>query len=512
MSDEIPSIHIYCVVDRHPRFALEAWRWFETATSLAGVEGDRLTIGHVGLPSPLLRTLSERGAQLIEVEAFDSRSPHCNKISGAEAYLKKTDADAVALTDSDLAWCMDPVTLRPGDGVIRAKLVDRPNPPLFVLADVFDAAGVGLPDVATIELDGGKSDETVVTNFNGGFYCLNTATARRLVPEWSRWARWLLDNVFLLQRWFVHVDQVSMALAVATLELGVSHLEAEWNYPLHLPPDGHTTARPPSALHYHRHLTSIGMLRKSGVAAVDGQVRSVNEVLMASWREEFSNQAFWDWRYATDPELGSGVGSRSGSLKAKKDLFADLNEVFKPASVLDLGCGDSVVTADSFEGADWTGVDLSPEALKLSKQRRPTGIFLQGEAMEVGRAADLVLCLDVLIHQSSYAKLVELVRTVLHLAAHVALISGYETPPSTESPMVHFHEPLSRVLEELAPRTEWDRFAMLDVNGAIAFLLQRRGHSRYLSVTSEPSLEKWLANGSSTVVGRAGSSVDVARY
>ena len=73
-----------CVLDEHPRFHLDALRWFACLTEVAGVHpGDLVAhvvgdgqLGGSGLPEG-------KGVSVVEVERFDRRSPHCNKISGA---------------------------------------------------------------------------------------------------------------------------------------------------------------------------------------------------------------------------------------------------------------------------------------------------------------------------------------------------------------------------------------------------------------------------------------------
>ena len=119
------------MVDQHPRFHLEALRWFASLTSLAGVDPSDLVVNAVGsAASDALDHLRARGVTVRPVEGFDSRSPHCNKVAGA-LRLAEDDLDGlVVLCDTDVAVLEDPRTLVIPPGSIGGKVVDAPVPPL----------------------------------------------------------------------------------------------------------------------------------------------------------------------------------------------------------------------------------------------------------------------------------------------------------------------------------------------------------------------------------------------
>lgn len=54
----------------------------------------------------------------------------------------------------------------------------------------------------------------------------------------------------------------------------------------------------------------------------------------------FNNKKFWDERYSTDIELGSGIGSKGAVLELKRKALHELVEKEKPDNILDVGCGD----------------------------------------------------------------------------------------------------------------------------------------------------------------------------
>ena len=290
-------------------------------------------------------------------------------------------------------------------------------------------------------------------NCNGGLYLVSGPMLAPVAAAWEQWARWLLDRTALLEQWTVHLDQVAMALALAAEGFGFHPLEARWNTPTHdlarIPAD----AASPAVIHYHQELVADGSIRTTGTAAIDQQIERVNAAVGELWQRAFPNATFWQWRYLTDPELGSGVGSRGEPLRSKRQLLAAVLDAVRPASVLDVGCGDGQAT-QGLAMAGYTGLDLSPEAVRRAKAGRPDGRYLVGTVVDHQVEGELTLCLDVLIHQADPDTYRALVARLWEVSHRVLVVSGYERPLGTRAPMVHFHEPLSTTLRAVAPDAE----------------------------------------------------------
>src|SRR6185312_1458439 len=116
---------------------------------------------------------------------------------------------------------------------------------------------------------------------------------------------------------------------------------------------------------------------------------------------EFDNRVFWNNRYNTNLDLGSGIGSRGEHREYKKKILTDILEKYKPESVLDIGCGDLEITED-IDFPNYTGIDTSDFIIKRNKAKYPNRRFLCGDFPNLSNQfqlnADLVICLDVLIH------------------------------------------------------------------------------------------------------------------
>jgi SAM-dependent methyltransferase len=441
-----------CVIDSHPRFHLDALRWFSSLTRLAGVDAADLVVHAVGpARTDVLTYLAARGVSVQEIQPFDPRSPHCNKIAGALRLAAERPDGLVVLTDSDLAICEDPRRLEGPSDQVGMTPVHMANPPLEVLANVFGAAGLPLPRRAAIQLQPGEI--TVAGNGNGGLYLVPGDLLPDVARAWAHWARWLLERAELLAAWSHYIDQVAMALALAAESIPALDLDVRWNFPIHLPSIIPADPPMPAVIHYHQHLDPAGRIVPTGVAAVDRRIADANAALGEVWSEAFPNATFWEWRYLTNPELGSGVGSRGKPLEDKRALLAALIEALRPASTLDVGCGDGEATR-GIAIESYVGLDLSAAAVERARAGRHDGVYRVGTLADHAVEVDLTICLDVLIHQADPAVYHDLVSRLLRSATRALVVSGYEHPIGPTFSTVHYHEPLTATLRRLDPAAE----------------------------------------------------------
>jgi trans-aconitate methyltransferase len=192
----------------------------------------------------------------------------------------------------------------------------------------------------------------------------------------------------------------------------------------------------------------------------------------------FDNALFWDERYRTNMTLGSGAGSRGTFLEAKRDLVRDAIARLRPRSILDVGCGDIEVTRElTFEGV-YTGIDLSPFIIERNREIRPDWTFVQGDFLAPSQTpamhADLVLCLDVLIHQHDRETYRELVRALLDASQVALIVNGFDAQAHSArlSPNVAFHEPINQTLRDCGVASP----ELLATFRRTAFVLVETGH------------------------------------
>jgi Methyltransferase domain len=443
-----PAGTIACVVDDDARFHLQAFRWFAALTRCAGIRPDQLTVLNAGRRrrSDVLSYLADRGVRVGSIDAFDSRSGHCNKIGALRAITAAADSHVV-LSDCDVVFLSDPREFVTDPHALHAKPVDAPNPPLSVLEEVMRARRLPLGETHPLPLY--PPEMTCAGNANGGVYAGEASWLNALAADWSCEARWLLERRSLLRQWAIHVDQLAMLLALRAGERRFRPLPLGANVPTHLA----SVARVPSpaigpvtALHYHDRITAQGLLAHTGIAQVDRAIDRVNAAIAAEMAAWFPNATFWTWRYAQDPGLGSGVGSRNASLQQKRDMIQVIAAGLQPASTLDVGCGDGAAV-DGLRLGRYLGVDIAPNAGFRLTDGKPVA----DRSIDAADSADLVLCLDVAIHEADARGWERLIREVVRASRSLALVSGYERAPDTRSPMVCFHAPLSDAIRRAAP-------------------------------------------------------------
>lgn len=298
-----------CVVDTDSRFHLEVLRWYATLTRSCGVSPQDMVVHAVsGTNSDVLDYLSSHGVVIEYVEPFDRRSPHCNKIAGAIALADRGVTGVAVLTDTDVVILEDPRVVELGASTVGLRAVGGPNPPLPVLERIFGAAGLDAPPLVPIG-DWRPGEFTFATHGNGGLYLVPTAVLSTLADAWQRWARWLLEHMDLLERWVWFLDQISFTLAMTEERIEPQRLDIRWNFPR-----GKATRLPadisPAVIHYHRAVTSGGLVSKTGVDATDRQIDIANAAITQVWHEAFPNASLVPTNSSQDgPEsMARGVG------------------------------------------------------------------------------------------------------------------------------------------------------------------------------------------------------------
>ncbi len=440
-----PDVRYSCVMAEGPAYAQQTLTWAWTLVDLAHVAPDHILVHALaGADTGVIEHLHDLGVRIVPCTPFRPGHPHCNKLRQLE-HDDLRAADVAVLLDTDVA-CTGPVDDLLSSVAVRAKIADLPNPPpdrwYRILADA------ALPREAPFVRTSFDDGSTPAVNCNGGVLMLPGGAVRALGDVWPRWVDWLLARPGLLPPPFdVHIDQVAFGLALLDLDLPLDRLPLTGNFPTHALV-GPGPDVDPQVLHYHDHVDASGFLAPIGRPRVDAAMARVNRVIGRRRRERFENRSFWDFRYRHAPGLGSGIGSRGSHLDAKRRLMAA--EVRPADTVLDVGCGDLEVSR-TLEVAAYTGIDVSAEALALARTKRPDWAFHHGDVHALDPAPhDVVVCLDVLIHQSDVAAYRALLGALLRLAHRTVIVSGYNQPPWLESEITFYHEPLSQSVCRIA--------------------------------------------------------------
>ncbi len=206
----------------------------------------------------------------------------------------------------------------------------------------------------------------------------------------------------------------------------------------------------PSAICHAGRLDEHGLILKSGDPMVDDRIEEVNTFLKEDRQKTFDNRLYWNFRYHVAPELGSGVGSRGEHRSYKAKILSDLVDRLRPASILDVGCGDLEVTRELAVN-DYLGVDISEEALSIAREKRPDWRFLAGDFLTLDlQPADMVICLDVLIHQKDRETYEKIVQGLLRLAKKALVVAAPDDSGFGSQNVVFYYEPISTTIKRSA--------------------------------------------------------------
>ncbi len=149
----------------------------------------------------------------------------------------------------------------------------------------------------------------------------------------------------------------------------------------------------------------------------------------------FNNRTFWNLRYTDHPWIGSGPGSRGISADYKAELLAGLIRARGIRTIVDVGCGDCCwlkhpALQACFDDRGYLGLDLSSAVIEQNRRRFPGLRFAPFDLLStpLPMTFDLVICLDVLIHQVDPADFELATGRLVEATRRLALISCMADP------------------------------------------------------------------------------------
>lgn len=434
-------------MDADPKYTEQTTLWAESLVRLAGVSPDRLLVHAMPACDPgQLKRLEARGIRVIHSKPFESSQAYSNKLVQL-CTPELLEAEYVALCDCDLVFLAS-IEDQFEAGAVRAKQADRAEPTSEVWTAAFEKAGRPLP--AFDGMTFWTLQATLWNHCDGGLYLFSRDMFAKMAPLWQKWEEWLANNSEVLGEQQTYSDLVAFVLAADEAGIRVSHLPVDLDMPTH----HHTPAErpitgPPRVLHYHGMTDSSGHLRPTGVEIIDKAVEQANDLIRATRRESFDNRSFWDFRYAHYQETGSGVGSRGAIGEYKAHILSEQIEPLGDTSVLEVGCGDLEVSGH-LKVSSYLGVDISSKAIETASEKRPDWTFVVGDPTELQiEPREIVVCLDVLIHQPTLEKHEALCKRLVELATKAVIVGAYNQEPWHTSEITFYYEPLSTTLRRL---------------------------------------------------------------
>jgi hypothetical protein len=296
-----------CVAENDPRFLARAERFVRSLRWFGGtLAGARVRVCVVdGVGDVARAALEALGAEVRVVPRFLRENPFANKLQ-LFLDLDWDATDMVLLCDCDTLVVQDPLPRVRGD-VVQAKIADLPTVTHARFEQVFAHFGLALPARSYVT---DFRPMPTIPYFNSGVLFLPAAAGRRLVPAWRDVNRTLVEHPALLGAEGLHVNQASLAVAVALVGEPVVALDRAFNFPTHLldevPPAGFGDCEP-VIVHYHDEVAADGGVREPPYPAAAARIRAFNARLRSVRARARSSTR----RHARDV-LVTGI-SRSGT-------------------------------------------------------------------------------------------------------------------------------------------------------------------------------------------------------
>lgn len=445
------NLALGCVAENTPKYLGQAVRLVQSVRWFGGCLNEaKLYVCVVdNIRQDFREELERYGATITIVPRFSAKHPQSNKLR----FLELSDLaihDRVLLLDCDTIVVRDPTSgLFQAD--FSAKTADVPTVPLDTFRRIFSAFGLSIP---AIDQRCTVRDEPTIPYFNAGVLAFSRRGMDILVPKWIELNRQLIARMELLGEHSNFCEQASLSLALAATDIHFEVVGNAFNFPMHF--DDPATApnladTDPCIIHYHSLADPSGYIIPSVYPAVNNRITEFNARLRRERESRFDNQFFWNQRYMENPELGSGVGSRGKVRDYKRQLLAKVVSQWAPITILDVGCGDlEVGSALPVDG--YIGLDLSEVAVANNRKQFPDRTFVACNFLDLKHSrADMVVCLDVLIHLASPDEYQKFVRNLVRSAIKVGIVAGEETDSGLTG-IVFFHEPVSHTLAKAGAR------------------------------------------------------------
>lgn len=441
-----------CVVDSKYKFQIQSQYWATTLIKLGQISPNNIVVHTITDLDPNLDAwLRQLGVNICPINGYPGH-PYCNKLQQLDSLLNEFNSKYYVLMDCDTAISCQLSSL-PRPSYIAAKRVDTANPPTQVISKVFSASGLGDPNWAKADLLPGRDGIlTDVNNCNGGVYVFNRDFLKKVSPIWKKWANWCIAHADLFEQYSVHIDQVSLAMAMREVSINVEPLHNTYNMPTHLDIDINNDVDA-HIVHYHGMFDDQLFLKKMGFPKIDSSISRINDCLRQSRNDMFLNSIFFGAKYELFHQLGSGIGPKDNYLSYKQRILSTLINDPKP-TVLEVGFGDLEVSR-CLSTLDYLGIEITSACIDMAKKLRPDWEYAVGDICKMQLSKrDIVICLDVLIHQPTYELYLQLSKCLCDLAVDSVIVGAYECEPAYTSSITFYYEPINVTLKKLYNFTE----------------------------------------------------------
>ncbi|MFD1885624.1 hypothetical protein [Paenibacillus wenxiniae] len=273
------KVVISCVAENTPIYHLKVINLFSTIKQFGGKlhTASRIAYFVDNVDDDIKDRLANIGVECRIIQAFDSRSPHCNKIRMLEMeddydILVMLDCDMVVVKDFSESLSTDAIMLKPcNTHTLR----------LETWRSMFQHLGVPFPNHRVLTT---YSRVYTVPYFNSGLVIVPKKYTQLLYTSWKNHALELLEQYPYMSKYIAensfYTDQFALTLSLSSAELPYTVLDVSYNFSTHHSKiDDIPDSTSAYILHYHSHVNSKGHLEKTGYMQIDTEIETINDFL-----------------------------------------------------------------------------------------------------------------------------------------------------------------------------------------------------------------------------------------
>ena len=231
--------------------------------------------------------LSEKNIQYQIIEPYLDKT-YCNKLRQLDFFTKldSNNYTGVLLLDLDMFFVNTLIFEKPN--CFSGRIVGGPNPPLSVLNRIFKEANLSFPPLTPTLVK--EKGNTFNNHFNGGFYYVPWRYLKEVNDNWKFWAEWLFvrQHLFDNEQQRIHIDQVSMCMALSSQNIETNILPNNYNYPT----------------------------QKQDLVEIDKTL----PIYLLHYHQAFSEDGFLTFKHSPNPELIAAVKKANGVIN-KPEAF-----------------------------------------------------------------------------------------------------------------------------------------------------------------------------------------------
>jgi hypothetical protein len=279
-SQEQPRVGFACVTENRSDWAQKTHNLALSVRTFGGPAASAPIVVNIvdGIGDRFRRLLEPLDVTLRQVERFDDRFPHANKLRMFDDLEPFANCDVLVALDCDILVADDPAPLI-SQTHIRAKAEDSTILTEEHWLAVYERFGMEPPAMDCVMTSTGQ---VTFPWWNSGVVNVPLSLAERLRARWganvARVGKIHEETPPVLPATWI-TDQMAFVLTLLELGLPFDPFPIWGNTPTCFPVQSHLfDAEPgwPIFVHYHHHIARDGFLRPSGTEVIDERVDAMN--------------------------------------------------------------------------------------------------------------------------------------------------------------------------------------------------------------------------------------------